>query len=52
MIQLNPQYEAIFDAGNIDDECTRIAKLMEPVVVLIKEAPDAGLYVQAVTMYL
>lgn len=43
MIQLNPQYETIFDVENIDDECTRIAKLMEPVGVLIKDA---------VTMYL
>lgn len=52
MIEFNAEYEAIFDAGNIDDECTRIAKLMEPVGVLIKEALEAGLYERAVTMYL
>ena len=25
MIQLNPQYEAIFDSRNIDEDCNRIA---------------------------
>ena len=25
MIQLNPQYETIFDARNIDEDCNKIA---------------------------
>ena len=25
MIQLNPQYEAIFDSRNIDEDCDKIA---------------------------
>ena len=25
MIQLNPQYEAIFDPRNIDEDCNKIA---------------------------
>lgn len=52
MIEINPQYEIIFDARNIDDECSKIAELMEPVRVNIKEALEAGLYERAVTMYL
>lgn len=52
MIQLTPQYETIFDVQNLDDDCKKIAELMEPVRVNIKEALDAGLYKQAVTMYL
>jgi len=52
MIQLTPQYETIFDVQNLDDDCNKIAELMEPVRVNIKEALDAGLYTQAVTMYL
>lgn len=52
MIEINPQYEAIFDAGNIDDECIRIANLMELAGVLIKEALESGIYERAVMMYL
>ena len=51
MIQLNPKYEAIFDARNIDEDCDKIAELMRPEANLIKEALDAGLYKQAVAMY-
>ena len=52
MIQLNPRYETIFDPDNIDQDCDRIAGLMSDEGKFIKEALDAGLYKQAVTMYL
>ena len=52
MIQLNPRYEAIFDSENIDQDCDRIASLMSVEADFIKEALDAGLYKQAVTLYL
>ncbi len=52
MIEINPKYEAIFDVRNIDDDCDKIAELMSSEAVLIKEAMDAGLFKQAVTMYL
>lgn len=52
MIQINPRYEVIFDPGNIDQDCDRIAGLMSVEVDFIKEALDAGLYKQGVTMYL
>ena len=52
MIQLNPRYEAIFNPDNIDQDCDRIASLMNAEAEIIKEALDAGLYKQAVTMYL
>ena len=52
MIQLNPRYEAIFDSRNIDQDCDKIAGLMTVEGNFIKETLDAGLYKQAVTMYL
>ncbi len=52
MIQLNPRYEAIFNPDNIDQDCDEIASLMNVEADFIKEALDAGLYKQAVTMYL
>lgn len=52
MIELNSQYEMIFDPRNIDDDCDKIAGLMSSEVNVIKEAMDAGLFKQAVTMYL
>ena len=52
MIQLNPRYEAIFNANNIDQDCDKIAELMSVEGNFIKEALDVGLYKQAVTMYL
>lgn len=52
MIEINPQYESIFDVRNIDDECSKIAELMKPVRVNINEALEASLYDRAVTMYL
>jgi len=47
MIQLNPRYEAIFAPDNIDQDCDRIASLMNVEADFIKEALDAGLYKQA-----
>ena len=52
MIELNPQYEKIFNPRNIDDVCDKIAGLMSSEVNIIKEAMEAGLYKKAVTMYL
>ena len=52
MIELNPRYEAIFNPDNIDQDCDKIASLMSVEADFIKEALDAGLYKQAVTMYL
>lgn len=61
MIQLNPQYEAIFDARNIDTDCDKIAHQIDVVGLQIKEilkiAKDiddgrVGLYNMAVTKYL
>ena len=52
MLQLNPRYEAIFNPDNIDQDCDRIASLMNVEADFIKEALDAGLYKQAVTLYL
>lgn len=52
MIQLNPRYEEIFDPENIDQDCDRIAGLMSDEGEFIKEVLGAGLYKQAVTMYL
>ena len=38
MIQLNPQYEAIFDARNIDEDCNKIADEINDVARMqIKE---------------
>ena len=52
MIELNPQYEKIFDIRNIDDDCNKIANMMSSEATIIKEAMSAGLFKQAVTMYL
>ena len=52
MIDVNPKYEKIFDSRNIDDDCDKIAGMMNEEAALIKEAMDAGLFKQAVTMYL
>ena len=53
MIQLNPQYEAIFDSRNIDEDCNRIADEINDVARMqIKEILAVGMYKQAVTLYL
>ena len=52
MIQLNPRYEVIFDPKNIDQDCDKIAGLMSVEGDFIKDALDAALYKQVVTLYL
>ena len=53
MIQLNPQYEAIFDARNIDEDCNKIANEINDVARMqIQEILAVGMYKQAVTLYL
>ena len=52
MIQFIPRYEWMFDLRNIDQDCDRIAGMMSDEGKFIKEALDAGLYKQGVTMYL
>ena len=53
MIQLNPQYEAIFDVRNIDEDCNKIADEISDVARMqIKEVLAVGMYKQAVTLYL
>jgi len=52
MIEFNPKYEKIFDPRNLDDDCDKIADLMSSEAALIKEAMGAGLFNQAVNMYL
>ena len=42
MIQLNPRYEAIFHPDNIDQDCDKIASLMNVKADFIKVALDAG----------
>lgn len=51
-INYNPKYESIFDPHNIDDDCDKIASLIDNEGELIKDALEAGMYKQAVTMYL
>ena len=51
MIQLNPQYEAIFDSRNIDEDCNKIADEINDVARMqIKEILAVGMYKQAVTL--
>ena len=53
MIQLNQQYEAIFDSRNIDEDCNKIADEISDVARMqIKEILAVGMYKQAVTLYL
>lgn len=52
MIELNPQYESIFDPRNIDDDCEKIARLMNIEAQTIMESLHAGQHNQAITMYL
>ena len=47
MITLNPQYEAIFDARNIDEDCNKIADEISDVASMqIKEILAVGMYKQ------
>ena len=52
MIEINSRYEEIFNPDNINQDCDGIASLMSVEADFIKEALDAELYKQAVTMYL
>ena len=52
MIRINPKYEELFNPRNIDDDCEKIADLMSAEASFIREALDAGIFKQAVTMYL
>ena len=52
MIQLNPQYEAIFVPWIIDEDCDKIADEISDVVRMqIKEILAIGMYKQAVTLH-
>lgn len=51
MLLLNPQYEAIFNPRNIDEDCNKIADEINDVVRMqIKEILAIGMYKQAVTL--
>lgn len=53
VIQINLQYEAIFNPRNIDDDYNKIAEEINGVVRMqIREILAVGMYKQAVTMYL
>ncbi len=53
MITINPQFEAIFNSRNIDEDCNKIAdKINQIVRTQIDEILKVGMYEQAVTMYL
>ena len=51
MITLNPQYEAIFNPRNIDEDCNKIANEINDVARMqIKEVLAVGMYKQAVNV--
>ena len=53
LFTLNPQYEAIFNPRNIDEDCNKIADEINDVARMqIKEILAVGMYKQAVTLYL
>ena len=52
MIEINPQYEAIFNTQNIDDDCDKIEQEISTVGEQIAEVLKVGMYKHAVTMYL
>ena len=52
MIEINPEFEAIFDVRNIDDDCNKIAQKISAVDGQIAEVLKVGMFKQAVTMYL
>lgn len=52
MIEINPEYEKIFNPHNIDDDCEKIAHEITVEGDRIIEILKAGMYKQAVTMYL
>ena len=53
MPQLYPQYEAIFNPRNIDEDCNKIADEINDVARMqMKDIFAVGIYKQAVTLYL
>lgn len=53
MIQLNSQYEAIFNPRNIDEDCNKIVDEINDVARMqMKDILAVGIYKQAVTLYL
>ncbi len=52
MIQLNPQYEKIFNPNHIDDNCSKIAQQIDAIGQQIKEILKVGMYEHAVMIYL
>ena len=53
MMTLNPLYDVIFTPRNIDEDCNKIADLINDVARMqIKEILVVGMYKQAVTLYL
>ena len=45
MVQLNPQYETIFNPRNIEEDCNKIASEINDVVRMqIKEILAVGMY--------
>lgn len=46
MIQLNSQYEALFDTCVLDEDCVGIPQLMSIETDMMMEALNAGLYKQ------
>jgi len=48
----NKDLEAIFSAKNIDQDCNKIAELMQPIKRNIFELIDAGLYKQSIDLFM
>lgn len=52
MIQLNPTIDALFDSRNINNDCDKIANLLQPVDRDIAKLLTSGCAKEAVDMYL
>ena len=53
MLQINPQFESLFNPHNIDEDCKKIADEIDTVLrPQICEMLKAGKYKEAVTLYL
>lgn len=51
MTQLNHSLEAIFNPRNLDDDCDKIASLLQPYKLEIKEMLEKGAYHEAFTLF-
>lgn len=51
MAQLNHSLEVIFNPRNIDDDCDKIASLLQPYRLKIKEMLEKGEYHEAFTLF-